>query len=130
MHLVGPWLTTSSTKRRKAKGITQRDRDALVEHRKYLRSLGIDPDRKIPKYNVYDTPRQSQFAEKRTTHSTTQEKILPQPRRLTGHTSKRNWRDEQERLEISRQYTIAPAYNKGPYMVVSGSDIKTAGKKV
>ena len=43
MHLVGPWLTTTSYKKRKSKGITQRDRDAQKEHNKFLKSLGIDP---------------------------------------------------------------------------------------
>ena len=41
-----------------------------------------------------------------------------------------NWKQEQERIQISKQYTIVPAYNKGPYMVVSKKDLKTAGKKV
>ena len=42
----------------------------------------------------------------------------------------RNWKQEQERIQISKQYTIVPAYNKGPYMVVSKKDLHTAGKKV
>jgi len=41
-----------------------------------------------------------------------------------------DWQEQKERLEISKQYTIAPAYNKGPYMVVSRSDVKTAGRKI
>ncbi len=44
--------------------------------------------------------------------------------------TKRNWKEQQERLEISKQYSIVPAYNKGPYMVVSKDELKTAGKKV
>ena len=35
-----------------------------------------------------------------------------------------------ERIEVSKQYSIVPAYNKGPYMVVSKEDLKTAGRKV
>ena len=35
-----------------------------------------------------------------------------------------------ERIEISKQYSIVPAYNKGPYMVVGKEDLKTAGRKV
>ena len=30
----------------------------------------------------------------------------------------------------NKQYTIVPAYNKGPYMVVGKEDLKTAGRKV
>lgn len=47
-----------------------------------------------------------------------------------GGGATKNWREEKERLEVSRQYSIAPAYNKGPYMVVAREDLKTAGKKV
>jgi hypothetical protein len=35
-----------------------------------------------------------------------------------------------ERIEVSKQYSIVPAYNKGPYMVVGKEDLKTAGRKV
>ena len=41
-----------------------------------------------------------------------------------------NHREQQERLEISKQYSIVPAYNKGPYMVVGKEDLKTAGRKI
>ena len=32
------------------------------------------------------------------------------------------------KLEISRKFTIAPAYNKGAYQVISRGDIKHIGK--
>ncbi len=38
--------------------------------------------------------------------------------------------DNRWKLEASRKFTIMPAYNKGPYMVVNSSDLKTAGKKI
>jgi len=38
--------------------------------------------------------------------------------------------DNSWKIEASKNFTIVPAYNKGPYMVVSKSDLKTAGKKV
>ena len=37
---------------------------------------------------------------------------------------------QMERIEVSKQYSIVPAYNKGPYIVVSKEDLKTAGRKV
>ena len=57
-----------------------------------------------------------------------EEKKIDPP--VLGNGKSTNWKEQQERLEISKQYTIAPAYNKGPYMVVAKSDIKTAGRKV
>ena len=35
---------------------------------------------------------------------------------------------EQEKREISKQYTLAPAYNKGAYQVIPRSDLKHIGK--
>ena len=34
--------------------------------------------------------------------------------------------DNSWKIEESKKFTIVPAYNKGPYMVVSKSDLKTA----
>ena len=41
-----------------------------------------------------------------------------------------DWVKHKEKLEISKQYTVVPAYNKGPYMVVPVEELHTAGKKV
>ena len=41
-----------------------------------------------------------------------------------------DWIKHKEKLEISKNYTIVPAYNKGPYMVVPVEELHTAGKKV
>ena len=41
-----------------------------------------------------------------------------------------DWIKHKEKLEISKNYTIVPAYNKGPYMVVPVHELSTAGKKV
>lgn len=43
MHLVRG-MTTTSTKKRKQKGMTARDRQAKVEHDKWLRKMGVHPD--------------------------------------------------------------------------------------
>jgi hypothetical protein len=39
-----------------------------------------------------------------------------------------DWHKHKEKLEISKNYTIVPAYNKGPYMVVPIHELHTAGK--
>ena len=41
-----------------------------------------------------------------------------------------DWIKHKEKLEISKQYTVVPAYNKGPYMVVPVDELHTAGRKV
>ena len=35
---------------------------------------------------------------------------------------------EQEKREISKGYTVAPAYNKGAYQVIPKTDVKHIGK--
>ena len=43
MHLVRG-MTTINTKKRKSKGITQKDRQAQADHDKWLRKMGVHPD--------------------------------------------------------------------------------------
>ena len=126
IHLVGPWLTTTSYKKRKSKGITQRDRDAQKEHNKFLKSLGIDPNKKRQPESTRMDLGHKKYKD------TTTSQTLPEPvRPFKGHAGQmRSWKETQERLAVSKQYSIVPAYNKGPYMVVSKQDLKTAGKKV
>ena len=126
MHLVGPWLTTTSYKKRKSKGITQRDRDAQKEHNKFLKSLGIDPNKKRQPESTRMDLGHKKYKD------TTTSQTLPEPvRPFKGHAGQmRSWKETQERLAVSKQYSIVPAYNRGPYMVVSKQDLKTAGKKV
>ena len=41
MHLVGPWMTTTNTKKRKIKK-TKRQLNADIEHDKWLRKMGVN----------------------------------------------------------------------------------------
>ena len=41
MHPVGPYMTTTNYKKRKQKGLTKRDRQAQVEHEKFLARMGV-----------------------------------------------------------------------------------------
>ena len=59
--------------------------------------------------------------------STLQEKQIPLSNKIGNGGTKP---DDRWKIEESKKCTIAPAYNKGPYMVVAREDIKTAGKKV
>jgi len=48
------------------------------------------------------------------------------------HSSKTKYKNDnlskEERLEISKNYTVAPAYNKGAYQVIPKGDVKWIGK--
>jgi len=45
MHLVGPWMTTTSTRKRKSKK-TKRQLQADIEHDKWLRKMGVHADKR------------------------------------------------------------------------------------
>ena len=56
------------------------------------------------------------------------DKIPSADLRGAGGTGQKNLEWEQEKLIISSQYTIAPAYNKGAYQVIGKNNIKDIGK--
>ena len=128
MHLVGPALSMNSTKKRKTKGLTARDRQAQADHDKYLKALGVEPKKRNVKENFRAFTDTSTFNNPRTPSRSWKKVENKVP--YMGNGKQISWKEKQERLEISKQYSIAPAYNKGPYMVVAREDLKTAGKKV
>jgi len=56
--------------------------------------------------------------------------VIPSMSSLKESSTGIDWIKHKEKLEISKNYTIVPAYNKGPYMVVPVHELHTAGKKV
>ena len=139
MHLERG-LTTLNTKRKK----TKRKRDSYYisgwkEQNKFWKKHKL-PTMDLSEYIDYvhgkwkpaQQPLQKMSLGNPTNTEPMTRQTLPQPRlsnRITrGGT--RNWKETQERLEVSKQYSIVPAYNKGPYMVVAKEDLKTAGRKV
>ena len=118
----------TSFKKRKRNRLPQTEslKKAISEQRKYLKSLGVDPDRRIDKsqfraygnwwevnYNTDNSQQKQTVREKETV-----------PNLGNGATKPaRNWR-----LEESRNFTVAPAYNKGAYQVITKSNIKDIGR--
>ena len=102
---------------------------ARAEHRKFLISKGIDPDRKVSKKDFKVIPN---WWEKNKTaplaHSVEQLICNQQvicSNQIGGTTTipSNNWR-----LQESKKFTVAPAYNKGGYQVISKDNIKNIGK--
>ena len=98
--------------------------EALVKHIKYLRSMGFDvkDDGRIvlKKQRTDSTPYKPET-------SKITDKEIPLSNKIGSGGTKP---DDSWKIEASKNWTIAPAYNKGPYMVVAKEDIKTAGRKV
>ena len=102
-------------------------KQAIKEQRKYLISLGIDPDRKInPKNfrvvnNWWESSKPAALA-----HLVEQLICNHQvPSSIPGGGTRpvHNYK-----LEASKKFTVAPAYNKGGYQVINKNDIKDIGK--
>lgn len=123
MSLIYTNDSSGAIRRARRKKPTKAYFEALAKHIKYLRSMGFDvkEDGRIilKKREVVNTTfKQS---------STIEEKQIPLSNKIGKGGTKP---DDSWKIEASKNWTIAPAYNKGPYMVVAREDIKTAGKKV
>mgnify|MGYP005991920941 FL=1 len=99
-------------------------REAVEKQRKFLRSLGIDPDRKINRNNFSAVNDWWVTKEYQQTTKERKDVVKREPRLGNGGTKpNHNWR-----LEESQKFTVAPAYNKGAYQVITKTNIKDIGR--
>ena len=102
---------------------------ARAEHRKFLISKGIDPDRKVNRKdfkvipNWWETPIETSAPLAHSVEQLICNQQVVCSNRTRGTKPVKNWR-----LEESKKFTVAPAYNKGAYQVISKSSIKDIGR--
>ena len=130
---MGIFYTSFKKKKRNKLPRTKSLLEARANHRKYLISLGIDPDRKINKKNFRVIPNWWEIGKSAAVAQQVEQLIcnhqvggsIPSggTRKIGGTKPHHNWR-----LEESRNFTVAPAYNKGAYQVIPKSEIKDIGK--
>lgn len=105
---------------------------ALKKYIKYLKSLGLRVDSKGKIKKRYTFERKTFVAAAAVAQQVEQlicnQKVggsIPSggTRKIGGTKPHHNWR-----LEESRNFTVAPAYNKGAYQVIPKSEIKDIGK--
>lgn len=94
----------------------KRKTKALVNKRKNLKKTGV-----LKNYlcNNVLYEQSHDIHDKIKNHGMEEVNIVEQRKRAT----------KEEKQEISKQYTIAPAYNKGAYQVIPKDDIKDIGRK-
>ena len=97
---------------------------ALKKHIKWMRSLGLNIDD-----NGYIIKSSYINNDDGYYPTTDLSDIQPQPQ-LSNYIGNGIKTDNSWKIEESKNFTIVPAYNKGPYMVVNKKDLKTAGRKV
>ena len=95
--------------------------EAVDKQNKLLRSIGIDPHRTIRRDSFKVMPLE-QVGKLQTfsNHKNIEENLT--------YKSSGTKPVDNIKLEVSKQYTVAPAYNKGPSMVVGKKDIKDIGR--
>ena len=124
MAIIYTHNSSGAIRRLRNKKPTKAYKDALKKHIKYLQKLGFDCDDNGRIKLTTDGRYTIDIAER------TYEAPKPQVQMSNkiGHGGTKP--DNSWKIEASKNFTIAPAYNKGPYMVVAKQDIKTMGRKV
>ena len=124
MAIIYTHNTSGAIRRLRRKKPTKAYKEALKKHIKYLQKLG---------FNCDDNGR-IQLTERGGYYLDVAERTYEEPKPQIQMSNKIDHGgtkpDNRWKIEASKSYTIAPAYNKGPYMVVAKEDIKTAGRKV
>ena len=112
MHIMPAYFTTTNTRKRKVKRKTASMREAERQHEKFLKKMGVTRGRSsvgserwpVTPEVVGSSPIAPAMSNK-----------IP-----VGVVSKKDI--------IPHNFTIAPAYNKGAYQVISIKDIKDIGR--
>jgi len=124
MAIIYTHNSSGAIRRLRNKKPTKAYKDALKKHIKYLQKLGFDCDDNGRIKLTTDGRYTIDIAER--TYEASKPQVQMSNKIGQGGTKP----DNRWKIEASKAYTIAPAYNKGPYMVVAKEDIKTAGRKV
>ena len=105
--------------------------EALQKHIKYLKKMGFNVDDKgrikLTKDGRHAIDIVSRMIKEDDNVIKQPTNAIPLSNKICSGGTKP---DNSWKIEASKNFTIAPAYNKGPYMVVAKEDIKTAGRKV
>ena len=81
-------------------------------------------------HGYYKSPIKTQSVKRYNIPTVRETQYIPSMSTVRDSSTGIDWTKHKEKLEISKQYTIVPAYNKGPYMVIPIDELHTAGKKV
>ena len=115
--------TSGAIRRLRRKKPTKKYLIALAKHIKYLKKLGFNVDEK----GRIKLDKKGRYAIETFVPETREELSVPLSNTIGNGGTKP---DNSWKIEASKNFTIVPAYNKGPYMVVNKKDLKTAGRKV
>ena len=121
MHMMPVYYTSNNTRKKKKPTKNKRILAARAEYDTFLRKHGCHPDQLKNKPKKFVEWKGHQNVPRRET------KYIPS-RMDMGSIDSCAKKDNSERLKISSNYTIAPAYNKGAYQVITKENVKDIGK--
>ena len=132
MAIIYTNQSSGAIRRLKRRKPTKAYLEAVKKHVKYLKKLGFDVDDtgriKLTTNGRYAIDVVSRMIKDDDTITGRQAaEAIPLSNKISHGGTKP---DNRWKIEASKNFTIAPAYNKGPYMVVAKEDIKTAGRKI
>ena len=125
IKLMGMFYINQGRSKKKKLPQTTSLKAAIKEQRKMLTKLGIDPDRTIDT-NQFRTFEFTKTKNAALAHSV--EQLICNHQVPSSNPGGGTKPIHNIKLEVSKQFTIAPAYNKGPSMVISKRDIKDIGR--
>ena len=106
MHLLPAYWTTNNSKKRKKKKVSKRMEQELIQHEKFLKKMGIDPN-----YKRKPSPLKTE--------------------RVSKQLPSRNIKDYDWRIQTKRDAkryngnaVLGQAYNKGNLVVLSATEAK------
>ena len=104
MHMLPVYYTTTNHKKRRKKKMTKRMEAALVEHEKFLKKMGVDPN-----YKRTPTPLKTERTSVK----------LPE-KKITDY----DWKIQTKRdaMKYHGNVVIGQAYNKGNLVVLSSKE--------
>tara|TARA_B100000902_G_C26658119_1_gene597081 strand:- start:4 stop:363 length:360 start_codon:yes stop_codon:yes gene_type:complete len=116
-------IYTHNSSPRKFKRVKKNNKyyEAIAERDRLLRKVGIDPYRKIPKY----TPRPMKV---HAPVAQLEEQLICNHQVRSSNLCGGTKPVHNYKLEESKKFTVAPAYNKGAYQVITNDNIKDIGK--
>ena len=124
MAIIYTNQSSGAIRRLRNKKPTKAYKEALKKHIKYLQKLGFNCD---DNGRIQLTKRGGYYLDvAERTYEDQKPQVQMSNKICRGGTKP----DNSWKIEASKNFTIVPAYNKGPYMVVNKNDLKTAGRKV
>ena len=124
MHLVGPWMTTTSTRKIKTKK-SKRQLNADIEHDKWLLKMGVSNQRSVAQPGSVSGlgPEGRKFESYHSDQIPLSNKIVAiEPKKTI---------DTETKMRYSSRYVVGQAYNKGGIQVLSRNETKypSTGKR-